>query len=581
MKILIVTGQLAADKVQKAVSGFSGADVLVLPTAVASLITPQKLISGFSSSSFTGNKYDAVLVSGFSKFDFSRAEAAIGCPVYLGPKHAVDLSYALTSSVFSKIVPACEFIQAEKAVQVKETLNLAADMETFVFEIGRRPPSSVFVKPVSIGGNSRMKILAEIVRVETFDFLALESEINHLIAEGADMVDLGFSPDADEKAVFDIVSFAGSVSSVPISADVAEVHQIQAAFEAGADLLLSLDGRSLSALADASRQTGRAGLPAYLKKTAVVVIPDLFSEDERLQTLEANLEAARSAGFEKIIADPVLSPAGHGLMSSMTDYFRFHQKHPDIPVLFGAGNVTELYDADSIGMNALLAAAADECGASILFTPDASDKGKGSVRELRQASDMILLSNLRHSSPKDLGIDLLVLKEKRKRPDLRLDLISQSGAFDRLHLRDNEAADAADSSTVPLSSAGMPGAVLLTGPLDPGFTPDMKWGWKPDKAGNFIIGLISVSNLIRSLSDRLSEAERQKLAATVMPAQKVIVAVHPRKIVIGTDSAFMLEAILNENLISELSHAGYLGRELQKAELALHFGRSYAQDDIF
>jgi Dihydropteroate synthase and related enzymes len=65
------------------------------------------------------------------------------------------------------------------------------------------------------------------------------------------------------------------------------------------------------------------------------------------------------------------------------------------------------------------------------------------------------------------------------------------------------------------------------------------------------------------------------------PETRVILAVHPTRIIVGTDSAFMLETILNENLISEISHAGYLGRELQKAEIALLLGRSYSQDDSF
>jgi len=77
--------------------------------------------------------------------------------------------------------------------------------------------------------------------------------------------------------------------------------------------------------------------------------------------------------------------------------------------------VTELLDADSQGANALLAALGSEVGASILFTPEYSAKAKGSVRELAQASRMMLLAQKRGTPPKDLGIDLLVLKEKRPR----------------------------------------------------------------------------------------------------------------------------------------------------------------------
>lgn len=591
MKILIVTGRLAFDKVREAVFGLADVDVLELPTAVASLITPQKLMTGFSSSSFSKNKYDAFLVSGFSRFDFSRAEAEIGCPVYLGPKHAADLKHVLSSGSFSKTIPACELIHMEKAEKVKETLAAAALKEKPAFNIGIRLNAPDYFKTVSIGGRSGMKVLAEIVRAGSLTFSELEAEVNYLIREGADMIDLGFSPDADEKMISDTVSFVKSVSSVPVSVDAGEFQQLFAGISAGADLVLSLDGNSLFEFGNLFSSPSFSKLsepPAFLKNTAVVVIPDLFSEKNKIESLEANIASAQTLGFQKIIADLVLSPPDSGMVSSTTssivDYFSFHQRNPDIPILFGAGNVTELYDADSVGMNALLAALADECGASILFTPNASDKGKGSVRELRTAADMMLLSNILRSSPKDLGIDLLVLKEKRKRPDFNLSMISKSGAFDYLHLRNEDIEKNIEKKSAPANSSVAPvkaPGFILSGQLNPAFTPDTKWGWKADKAGNFIIGVTSVSGLLDFFEGRLNGDEIEKLKMIDTPGQRVIVAVHPKTIIVGTDSAFMLETALNNGLISELSHAGYLGRELQKAEIALLFGRSYSQDDIF
>jgi dihydropteroate synthase len=39
--------------------------------------------------------------------------------------------------------------------------------------------------------------------------------------------------------------------------------------------------------------------------------------------------------------------------------------------------------------------------------------------------------------------------------------------------------------------------------------------------------------------------------------------------------------LLELELVTRLDHASYLGRELEKAEIALKFNRSYAQDDVF
>ena len=80
----------------------------------------------------------------------------------------------------------------------------------------------------------------------------------------------------------------------------------------------------------------------------------------------------------------------------------------------GVGNVTELLDTDSVGANALLSGIGMELGASVLFTVEESGKTIGSVHELNVSSKMMFLAKSRGSIPKDLGIDLLILKDKRK-----------------------------------------------------------------------------------------------------------------------------------------------------------------------
>ncbi|MFZ0442725.1 MAG: DUF4346 domain-containing protein, partial [Methanobacterium sp.] len=103
--------------------------------------------------------------------------------------------------------------------------------------------------------------------------------------------------------------------------------------------------------------------------------------------------------------------------SSMVDSImachKFKEKNRE-PIFFGVGNVTELLDADSIGVNALLGGIAMELGASVLFTPEESGKTIGSVKELSISSDMMFLAKNRGSIPKDLGINLVLFKDKRK-----------------------------------------------------------------------------------------------------------------------------------------------------------------------
>ncbi|WNY26851.1 hypothetical protein [Methanolapillus ohkumae] len=293
MKILVVTGQLAFETVQKAISD-TGADLLMIQTPVASLITPQKLAAGFISSPYAGQKYDAVLISGFSKFDFKRAEKEIGSPVFLGPKQASDLNYILKtvaknadSFSFSKEVPACEFLQK---INQKEAFLLLEEYE-------QKSTPAFQISNVAIGGTSSLKVLGEIVNAEDLSFSELEKIIRTYISAGADIIDLGFSLHAGEKDVFQIVSFAKSVSTIPISVDSGDFFQIAAGIKAGADLILSLNSDMLQRLFEYMESSTTDLLREQIKKTAFVILPDF----EFSNSCPSNSDFPESAsGFKNI-----------------------------------------------------------------------------------------------------------------------------------------------------------------------------------------------------------------------------------------------------------------------------------------
>ena len=247
-----------------------------------------------------------------------------------------------------------------------------------------------------------------------------------------------------------------------------------------------------------------------------MVIPDSGNEPD---TLIANIRTARNLGISKIIADPVLDPPGQNMVDSIFRYKQFRQSFSDIPMFFGVGNVTELMDVDSVGVNALLTAIGCDVEADILFTPEYSDKARGSITELKTAAQMMAMSKYRNSPPKDLGIDLLLLKEKRFRP------------FDEIP---------ADFITAK---------------------KDRKW--TRDPAGSFKISIVG---------DKVTDGVEQN---------NRIIAQHKKCTIIGDSAKEILDTALDLGLVSKPDHAGYLGRELMKAELALGMGRSYSQDDKF
>ncbi len=239
-----------------------------------------------------------------------------------------------------------------------------------------------------------MKVLAEIMDAHRCG--NIREKVEHFFSSGADIVDLGFGFDATPEDVTRVFSELDGIDR-PLAADTQDPALIRAALMR-ADIILSLQEENIPLV---GKEVAQAGVVA-------VVVPGS-------STLSKNIALAKRAGIRCIIADPLLRPAGSGLVASLRDFNRSR-----FPLFFGAGNVAELLDADSPGINALLAGMAMEVGAAVIFTSEHSDKTRGSVREMRRATEMMALAQNR-PYPKDLGIDLLVLKEKRRRCEPPLD----------------------------------------------------------------------------------------------------------------------------------------------------------------
>jgi dihydropteroate synthase-like protein len=388
MRILLPTGSLTRDIVLQAARGFD-ADVVVTGE-VASLLTPLELESLVKQ----GN-YDMVIVSGMATASFDIVEKATGVPVFRGPRHAADLERILSglgSIPLSRTIPADDFLAALKREEAVR--NIAGREQSAGF--------SYCIRGVKIGGDSRMKVLAEIM--DAHRVRDLKFAVDGAFSSGADIVDLGFGFDAVEADVtrcFEEVSGCDG----PLAIDTQDPVLIAAGLFR-ADVILSLHEGNIPLV---GREVADSG--------AVAVVVPCGSD------LSENIRLAEDAGISCIIADPVLKPAGSGFVRSLGQF-------PDgpYPVFFGAGNVVELMDADSIGMNCLLAAAAKELNCSVVFTSEHSDKTRGSIREMRRATEMMVLAEDR-PYPKDLGIDLLTIKEKRRRqePPLTYSYATEAG----------------------------------------------------------------------------------------------------------------------------------------------------------
>jgi dihydropteroate synthase-like protein len=374
MKILLPTGSATYEIVRQAAAGLD-ADVVVTGE-IAAFLTPRQL-----QNLIQAGRYDLAIVPGMSTANFHGVEEETGVPVFRGPRHAADLPFILPllgSITLSRDVPADESLAHSRKEQAEARLRMSEEEASCEY----------CIRGVKIGRGSRMKVLAEIMDAPRRPHLP--DEVERFLSAGADIIDLGFGFDATPSDVKGVIRALSGIDA-PLSFDTQDKDLIRASLDR-ADLILSLHEGNIPEIAS---EVGDAGC-------AAVVIPGR-------RTLEENIAAAEHAGVSCIIADPLLLPVGSGFSASIARYRQVRH-----PLFFGAGNVVELLDADSTGMNALLAGMAYECGASVIFSSEHSDKTSGSVAEMRRATDMMVLARDR-PYPKDLGIDLLVLKEKRRR----------------------------------------------------------------------------------------------------------------------------------------------------------------------
>lgn len=248
-------------------------------------------------------------------------------------------------------------------------------------------------EPVLRGyGEYHVRILAEIVDAWNLTLDAVLDRAEYYRAAGADVIDLGCPPMEPFEGVGVIVS-ALKERGLTVSIDTFEPRTIVEADEAGVDLLLSVNSQNMDLVRDL--------------RCKVVVIPDF---GEGLESLERNAE--RVAGFgARYVLDPILDPPGFGFTAALERYAEVRRRHPDAEILMGAGNVTELTDADSTGVNAVLAAVIEELGIDYVLTTEVISWATGAVRELDLARKLMHCAQENKVPPKSIDDRLVALKD--------------------------------------------------------------------------------------------------------------------------------------------------------------------------
>ena len=157
---------------------------------------------------------------------------------------------------------------------------------------------------------------------------------------------------------------------------------------------------------DPSRTTAEA---ARDWGTEVVVIPD---DPRDPLSLEMTIEVMRKHGVPFRI-DPILEPIGFDFAASLGRYLETRRRYPESAMMMGVGNLTELTDVDSAGVNVLLLGFCQELAIRSILTTQVINWCRSSVRELDLARRLVHYACTRHVLPKRLEPDLALLRDPK------------------------------------------------------------------------------------------------------------------------------------------------------------------------
>ncbi|WP_119157335.1 DUF6513 domain-containing protein [Caldimonas tepidiphila] len=252
-------------------------------------------------------------------------------------------------------------------------------------------------KPADLGEYGT-EIFAEIVDAPRLTVEQVVARGRALAADGAGVIDLGCLPETPFPHLEESVR-ALKDAGLRVSVDSLDTQELLRGGRAGADYLLSLTVDTLW-IADEVRATP-------------VLIPREPGDEA---SLHAAIDAMR-ARARPFLADPILDPIPFGLAASICRYQRLRERCPEVEIMMGVGNVTELTEADTSGINAVLLGIAAELDVRAILTTQVSGHARRAVREADWARRVMHAARRQQTLPKGLSDKLMTVHAKHPHPD--------------------------------------------------------------------------------------------------------------------------------------------------------------------
>jgi dihydropteroate synthase-like protein len=257
-------------------------------------------------------------------------------------------------------------------------------------------------------GKFDIEIVAEINHAPSLALDAIVTQAARYQRSYADVIDLGCNPGETWNEIGLAVRELRQ-RGFRVSVDSFNPTEVRLAIEAGAELVLSVNS---------SNSKEAVVWAKDFPRVEVVVIPDTPDD---LDSLTRTHDILATAGVRHRL-DPILEPIGFGFASSLARYQRVRQQFPHSEMLMGVGNLTELTDVDSAGVNVLLAGICQESGIRSVLCTEVINWSRSAVKEFDLARRLVYHAVTQKVLPKRLEPNLVMLRDPKLYPQGQVEL---------------------------------------------------------------------------------------------------------------------------------------------------------------
>jgi dihydropteroate synthase-like protein len=279
------------------------------------------------------------------------------------------------------------------------------DLDRLAAEFGvpiERGPEDLHDLPAHFGrarlgidlARHEVRIFAEIVDAPVLSIDAILAQARGYAADGADVIDLGCLPDTPFPHLEETVA-ALCGAGFAVSVDSADEAELRRAGRAGADAIFSLSEANLH-------------LAEEMATTPVLVPARAGDLDSLVRAAELLAKAGRP-----FIADSVLDPIPFGLAASLARYVELRRRLPEARILMGIGNLTELTEADTTGINAVLFGVIAELGITDVLAVEKSLHCRSAIREADRARRIMHAAKTLGRLPVGIDRGLAALRDRK------------------------------------------------------------------------------------------------------------------------------------------------------------------------